>query len=113
MIADLPEHQAEGPEGIGMWAVVEMLGHRRVVGRVSETTLAGDLDEPDSRRQPGIEPAVVIVTQPRGPQDLGMRCVRVAWKPSEIDLAHLAQGGTIWLSCWGGLPPHMLEVQAP
>lgn len=39
--------------------------------------------------------------------------VRVAWKPDEIDLAHLARGGTIWLSCWGGLPPHMLEVQEP
>lgn len=37
--------------------------------------------------------------------------VRVAWKPDEIDLAHLATGGTIWLSAWGGLPPHMLEVQ--
>lgn len=39
--------------------------------------------------------------------------VRVAWKPNEIELAHLARGGTIWLSSWGGLPPHMLEVQEP
>jgi hypothetical protein len=61
----------------------------------------------------GIEPAVAIVTEPRTPQDLGVSCVRVAWKPDEIELAHLAQGGTIWLSCWGGLPPHMLEVQPP
>lgn len=37
--------------------------------------------------------------------------IRVAWKPDEIELAHLAQGGTIWLSTWGGLPPHILEVQ--
>lgn len=37
--------------------------------------------------------------------------IRVAWKPNEIELAQLAQGGTIWLSTWGGLPPHMLEVQ--
>lgn len=43
----------------------------------------------------------------------GVTVVRVAWKPDEIDLAHLARGGTIWLSTWGGLPPHMLEVQAP
>lgn len=43
----------------------------------------------------------------------GERVVRVAWKPNEIDLVHLAKGGTIWLSCWGGLPPHMVEVQAP
>lgn len=43
--------------------------------------------------------------------DQGQNVVRVAWKPDEIDLAHLANGGTIWLSTWGGLPPHMLEVQ--
>ena len=61
----------------------------------------------------GIEPAIGIVTQPREPADLNMACVRVAWKPDEIDLANLARGGTIWLSCWGGLPPHFLEVQAP
>jgi hypothetical protein len=61
----------------------------------------------------GIEPALGIITQPREPADLGAICVRVAWKPDEIDLAHLARGGTIWLSCWGGLPPHYLQVQAP
>jgi hypothetical protein len=43
----------------------------------------------------------------------GERVIRVAWKPNEVELAHLARGGTIWLSTWGGLPPHMLEVQAP
>lgn len=61
----------------------------------------------------GIEPARGIITEPQDALDLGVQCVRVAWKPSEIDLAHLAQGGTLWLSCWGGLPPHMLEVQPP
>jgi hypothetical protein len=64
-------------------------------------------------REVGIEPALGIITQPKDELDLGVACVRVAWKPSEIDLAHLARGGTIWLSCWGGLLPHMLEVQAP
>lgn len=39
--------------------------------------------------------------------------VRVAWQPNEVEVAHLARGGTIWLSTWGGLPAHMLEVQAP
>ena len=67
---------------------------------------------PEEREQ-GIEPALGIITQPRDPQDLGVPCVRVAWKPNEIDLAHLAQGGTIWLSTWGGLPPHQIEVQPP
>lgn len=61
----------------------------------------------------GIEPARGIVTLPRDEQDLGVACVRVAWKPDEIDLAHLARGGTIWLSTWGQLPVHSLQVQAP
>lgn len=39
--------------------------------------------------------------------------VRIPWVPDEIELAHLAQGGAVWLSTWGGLPPHMLEVSAP
>lgn len=61
----------------------------------------------------GIEPANAIVTAPVDERDLGLAVVRVAWKPNEIDVAHLAQGGTIWLSCWGGLPPHQIEVQGP
>jgi len=39
--------------------------------------------------------------------------VRVPWTLDEIELAHLARGGTIWLSTWGGLPVHSLEVQEP
>lgn len=39
--------------------------------------------------------------------------VRVAWELDEIELAHLARGGTLWLSTWGGLPIHMMEVQEP
>lgn len=57
-------------------------------------------------------PAAALVT--RGDNATGPEMVvRVGWKPNEIDLAHLAQGGVIWLSMWGGLAPHMLEVQAP
>lgn len=61
----------------------------------------------------GIKPAVGVVTQPNDPADLGVPCVRVAWKPNEVEMAQLIEGGTIWLSTWGGLPPHMLEVQPP
>ena len=39
--------------------------------------------------------------------------VRVPWTLDEIELAHLARGGTLWLSTWGGLPIHMLEVSQP
>lgn len=45
--------------------------------------------------------------------DDGDTVVSVPWQPNEIELAHLARGGTIWLTTWGGLPPHMLEVQEP
>jgi hypothetical protein len=40
----------------------------------------------------------------------GGTVVRVPWTldPEEVEV--LAAGGTIWLSTWGGLPPHMLEV---
>jgi hypothetical protein len=64
-------------------------------------------------REVGIEPATGIITSPKDPADLGVSCVRVAWKPDEVDMANLIHGGTIWLSTWGGLPPHMLEVQPP
>lgn len=39
--------------------------------------------------------------------------VRVPYELDEIELAHLARGGTLWLTTWGGLPIHMLEVQEP
>jgi len=66
--------------------------------------------------------------------DDGTYVVRVAWQLDEIELAHLATGGTLWVTvelvvdleprhrrgclsalrwAWGGLPPHMLEVSAP
>lgn len=51
-------------------------------------------------------PALITTTE-EGP------VVRVAWQLDEIELAHLAKGGTLWLSTWGGLPIHMMEVQAP
>jgi hypothetical protein len=34
----------------------------------------------------------------------------VAYRLDEIELAHLAQGGTLWLTTWGGLPIHRLDV---
>lgn len=40
----------------------------------------------------------------------GEQAMRVPWKPDKNDLLKLMSGGTIWLSVWGGLPPHQLEV---
>lgn len=61
----------------------------------------------------GIEPATGIVTKPRHPTDLAVPTVRVAWRPSADDIENLRTGGVVWLSTWGGLPPHQLEVQPP
>ncbi len=43
----------------------------------------------------------------------GGTVVRVPWVLDDDERAAIAAGGTLWLSTWGGLPPHMLEVQAP
>jgi hypothetical protein len=34
----------------------------------------------------------------------------VAYQLDEVDLANLAHGATLWLSTWGGLPIHLVEV---
>lgn len=39
--------------------------------------------------------------------------VVVAWRPSAEDLDRLSQGGLIYLSCIGGLPPHFLCTTFP
>jgi len=65
-------------------------------------------DDPDTT------PCPAILTEVEDPHGVvGSHVVRVAWELSEIELMHLVKGGTLWLSTWGGLPPHMLEVQAP
>lgn len=56
-----------------------------------------------------IEPCHAIITN----GDEFGTVVRVPWQLDEIELTHLAKGGTLWLSTWGGLPIHMIEVQAP
>lgn len=56
-----------------------------------------------------IAPCPAVVTDG---DDFGT-VVRVPWTLDEIELAHLANGGTLWLSTWGGLPIHMMEVAEP
>lgn len=60
----------------------------------------------------GVEPCAGIVTDDASGNQFG-QVVRVPWVLNEIELTHLAKGGTLWLSTWGGLPMHMLEVQPP
>jgi hypothetical protein len=60
----------------------------------------------------GVKPCEALVTRDSHGDEFG-DVVRVPWQPTEIELAMLARGGTIWLSTWGGLPMHMLEVVGP
>jgi phage tail protein X len=39
--------------------------------------------------------------------------VSVPWEPDEIDVAKLANGGTVWLTVVGALFPHRIEVRLP
>lgn len=57
----------------------------------------------------GIVPCPAIVTD----GDQFGQVIRVPWALDEIEVAHLATGGTLWLSTWGALPVHGMEVQAP
>jgi hypothetical protein len=57
---------------------------------------------------PDVEPCPAVVAI-----EDEVTVIRVAWELDEIDLAHLARGGTLWLTTWGGLPVHKLEVQSP
>ena len=57
----------------------------------------------------GIEPCPGLITDG---DEFGKVC-RVAVTLDEVELVHLAKGGTLWLSTWGMLPPFMLEVQEP
>jgi hypothetical protein len=84
---------ADTPEALAYWADLNP--------RPAIFTAPGEM--------PGCAPCPALVTDTTVGD--GAQVVRVAWQLDEIELAHLARGGTLWLSVWGGLPPHMLEVQ--
>lgn len=71
------------------------------------TVIGGPPSEPDCIPCP----AVVTRDVRDGRED--QLIIRVPFQLDEIELMHLAQGGTLWLSTWGGLPIHMMEVQEP
>jgi len=61
-------------------------------------TAPGELDE-------GIEPCPAVT--------LSDGEIAVPWTLDEIELAHLARGGTLWLVTRGYLPVHGLHVEPP
>lgn len=61
---------------------------------------------------PTFDPCPALITDDSNGSLVGNgNVVRVPWQLDEIELMDLAQGGTLWLSTWGGLPPHALFVQ--
>lgn len=62
---------------------------------------------------PTIEACAAIVTTVNDTDVGGGQVVRVPIALDEIEIVHLAKGGTLWLSTFGGLPPFQIEVQAP
>lgn len=80
---------ADHDQSIG-WAIVEMLGHRRVAGYVQETTVAGAgflrLDMPESETHPAqtqlISPGSVYALHPVDEQTA--RTAAAAWRPAPV-----------------------------
>jgi hypothetical protein len=62
-----------------------------------------------AEREAGIPPCEALITA----ADQFGPVIRVPWTLDEIELNHLANGGTIWLSCWNHLPVHLLQVIPP
>jgi hypothetical protein len=60
-------------------------------------------------QEQGVKPCGAIVTDDQMGNEFG-KVARVPWTLDDDEIARLAGGGTLWLSCWGGLPMHMLEV---
>lgn len=73
---------------IGYWG-------ERAIGRAVYTA-PGEVEE-------GIQPCPAL--------NLTEQEIAVPWQLDEIELAHLARGGTLWLVCRGLLPVHGLHVQ--
>lgn len=63
--------------------------------------------------EPDCIPCPALVTSTPGVLVGTDRAIRVPYELDEIELAHLARGGTLWLTTWGALPIHVLEVQEP
>jgi hypothetical protein len=72
------------------------------------TVIGGPKEAPD------VIPCPALVSTVFVPADDGSMSsypiVHVAFQLDEVEVAHLAHGGTLWLSTWGGLPIHLVEV---
>jgi hypothetical protein len=71
-------------------------------------TIGGPHEGPDVIPCPALV-APIVVERDDGVPVRGV-IFHVAYQLDEIEVAALAQGATLWMSTWGGLPIHHLEV---
>lgn len=90
------------PEQIAWWRARDGV-------EVLPAIIGGPDEAPDVIPCPALISAVIVEREGQEPAVGAVH--HVAYKLDEIELAHLAQGGTLWLTTWGGLPIHHLEVQ--
>lgn len=64
----------------------------------------GELDGSQCSSIPG------FVGETKGGTLDGSHIIVVAWKPSPEELAELVAGGAVYLTCFGGIPPHTLQT---
>jgi len=74
--------------------------HQQFGGVIFGADMGGPEEAPDVFPCP-----VLVYDSPNG------RMITVAWELNEIELMQLVEGGTLWLTTWGGLPIHTLEVK--
>lgn len=84
------QHAAYEPASLDDWMIVELLGHRRLAGRVSEVTVAGHgflrLDIPPAGADPGrtqfIAPSAVYALHPV--DETTARTAATTWRPEPV-----------------------------
>lgn len=80
-------------------------------GAVEGVVIGGPEEGPDVYPCPALVGTVFHTTTDGGMQSYPV--VHVAFQLDEIEVAHLAHGGTLWLTTFVGLPIHRMEVVPP
>lgn len=92
---------AATPEQLAYW-------RERDGVEVLPAVIGGPDEAPDVIPCPAVISAIVIERD--GHEPAVGACHHVAYELNEIELTALAKGATLWLTTWGGLPIHHLEV---
>lgn len=64
-----------------------------------------------TERAKGIEPATALRTPPRSDKDFGQSVYRLGFVLTDADVEQVRAGTEVWVSMWGVVPMHMVEVR--